>query len=417
MAKLSSSDIDRSVDGTTVASAFLQTVAAHGDLVALRERGTGDEWLEWTYSEYAEHVAGAAAGLRALGVEAGDRVVLMMRNSVAFHMLDLAVVFCGATPISIYNSSSPEQVAYLTGHCDAKIGIVEDAGYLERFLKVHEELPALERLAIVNDPDGLAGADVWTFPQLVHEHGSIDLEEGASRVSPDTLATVIYTSGTTGPPKGVMMSHYNVMWTAESLKQAFGGEIDLTGYRVVSYLPMAHIAERMTSHYMQAINAYEITSCPDPGQIGVYFREVRPNVMFGVPRVWEKLHAGVMAAISADATRDAAVRRRGRGREADLRRPCVGEVDRRAGRDVELPPGRRVRPREEDVGSRPGAIRHLGRRADHPRVARMVQRHRRPVVGDLWHVRVIRPDDVGARADQARHGRPGDPGLRGDAGR
>jgi long-chain acyl-CoA synthetase len=233
-------------------------------------------------------------------VQPGDRVVLMMRNIVAFHMLDMATVFCGATPISIYNSSSPEQVAYLTSHCGAKVGIVEDSGYLERFLKVRDEMPSLDRLVVVNDPDQVAGPDVWTFPQLVHEHGSIDLVEGASLVTPETLATVIYTSGTTGPPKGVMLSNYNVMWTAESLRQAFGQEIDLTGYRLVSYLPMAHIAERMTSHYMQAINAYEITSCPEASQIAVYLREVRPNVMFGVPRVWEKLNAGVVAAISAD---------------------------------------------------------------------------------------------------------------------
>ncbi len=303
MANMTSAEIDRKVEGTTVATAFLQTVAAHGDMVALRERGPHDEWFEWTYTEYAQHVAGAAAGLRALGVRPGDRVVLMMRNVVAFHMLDMAVVFCGATPISIYNSSSPEQVAYLTGHCEAKIGIVEDPGYLERFLKVQDEIPSLERIVIIDDPDGVAGPDVWTFPQLVHEHGAVDLDEGASLVSPDTLATVIYTSGTTGPPKGVMLSNYNVMWTAESLKRAFGQDIDLTGYRLVSYLPMAHIAERMTSHYMQAINAYEITSCPDPGQIAAYLREVRPNVMFGVPRVWEKLHAGVMAAISADSAK------------------------------------------------------------------------------------------------------------------
>ena len=98
-------------------------------------------------------------------------------------------------------------------------------------------MPSLDQLAIVNDPDDVAGPGVETFPQLVHDHGAIDLEEAASLVTPDTLATVIYTSGTTGPPKGVMLSQYNVMWTAESLKQAFGQDIDLTGYRLVSYTP------------------------------------------------------------------------------------------------------------------------------------------------------------------------------------
>ena len=136
--------------------------------------------------------------------------------------------------------------------------------------------------------------------ELFHDHGVMDLEEGASHVTPDTLATVIYTSGTTGPPKGVMLSHYNVMWTAESLKQAFGDDIDLTGFRVVSYLPMAHIAERMTSHYLQAINGCEVSVCPVPGQAASYFQQVRPQIAFGVPRVWEKLNAGVMAAIAAD---------------------------------------------------------------------------------------------------------------------
>ena len=110
----------------------------------------------------------------------------MMRNIVEFHMLDMAVVFCGATPISIYNSSSPEQVAYLAGHCGAKVGIVEDAGYLERFLKVRDELPTLERLAIVERSRRSRRADVWTFRQLVHDHGAVDLDEGRVAGRPDT---------------------------------------------------------------------------------------------------------------------------------------------------------------------------------------------------------------------------------------
>jgi long-chain acyl-CoA synthetase len=303
MAKMTCEDIDRIVEGQTVASAFVQTVSAHRDRVALREQDPDGGWSEWTYGDYADHVAGAAAGLKSLGVEPGDHVVLMMRNVAAFHMLDMAVVFCGATPISIYNSSSPEQVAYLAGHCGAKLAISEDAGFLERFLKVRDDLPTLEHLVVVNDDERAAGPDVTQFVDLVHAHGAIDLHEAAGTVRPEMLATVIYTSGTTGPPKGVMVSHYNVLWTAESLRQAFGEEIDLTGYRLVSYLPMAHIAERMTSHYMQAINGYEVTACPDFGQLAFYLREVRPNVIFGVPRVWEKMHAGVMAAISADETR------------------------------------------------------------------------------------------------------------------
>ena len=283
-------ELTAAVAGQTVASEFLRTSAAHADRVALRERGPDDSWLEWTFAEYAAEVAEVAAGLRAAGVGQGDRVVLMMRNVVAFHIVDMAAVFCGATPISIYNSSAPEQVAYLAGHCEAKVAVVEDDGFAERFTKVRNDLPALTE--VINLAQG--------GREALAAHGSVYLAESAGSVTPDMLATVIYTSGTTGPPKGVMLSHFNVAYTAESLKRSFGGELDLGGKRLVSYLPMAHIAERMTSHYSQAIQGYEVSSCPDPGLLAPYLKDVRPNIMFGVPRVWEKLHAGVSAALAAD---------------------------------------------------------------------------------------------------------------------
>jgi long-chain acyl-CoA synthetase len=283
-------ELTAAVAGQTIASAFVTTSRAHADRVALRERAADDSWRELTFADYATAVGEVAAGLRAAGVGPGDRVVLMMRNIVDFHVVDMATVFCGATPISIYNSSSPEQVAYLAGHCGAKVAVVEDDGFHERFLKVRDELPALGDIITL----GSGGREA------LRSHGTTDLEEAAGAVTPDTLATVIYTSGTTGPPKGVMLSHFNVAYTAESLRLAFGADIDLSGKRLVSYLPMAHIAERMTSHYLQAIQGYEVTSCPDPGLLAAYLRDVRPHIMFGVPRVWEKLHAGVAAALAAD---------------------------------------------------------------------------------------------------------------------
>ncbi|MEY2462591.1 MAG: long-chain acyl-CoA synthetase, partial [Acidimicrobiaceae bacterium] len=302
MAIISNEEIARAVEGDTLATAFLRTLRTYPNRVALRQRAEDGSYDEWTFAEYAQHVSGAAAHLRSLGVGPGDRVVLMMRNCVDFHLIDLAVVFCGATAISIYNSSSPEQVAYLAGHCKAKVAVVEDDGFLERFAKVRDQLPDLEHIINLAD-DGV--------PDALFHGGTFDLEAGASAVTPDTLATVIYTSGTTGPPKGVMLSHYNVMWTCESLRRSFGDDIDLTGFRLVSYLPMAHIAERATSHYQQIINAFEVTSCPDFGLIASYLKDVRPNIMFGVPRVWEKLHAGLTAALASDPTKktqfDAAV--------------------------------------------------------------------------------------------------------------
>ncbi|MGH9211184.1 MAG: AMP-dependent synthetase/ligase [Acidimicrobiales bacterium] len=294
---ITKSELDQKVDGQTICSRFLETVEAHGDRVALRAR-EGDGWRSWTYHDYADQVARAAAGLRTLGVEPGDRVVLMMRNIPQFHFVDLAVAFCGATAVSIYNSSPPEQVAYLVGHCHAKVAVVEDPEFLDRFVAVRDELPDLQRLVLLDNPLGIQARGVLDGPTILEGHASLDLRAALDDVEPDTLATVIYTSGTTGPPKGVMISHYNLVWTIEGYLGLL--DIDPVGFRAISYLPMAHIAERMAGHYLAATAGFEVTTCPDPGEIAVYAREVKPQTMFGVPRVWEKIHAGVEAALAAD---------------------------------------------------------------------------------------------------------------------
>ncbi len=291
-------DLLERVAGQTVASRFLATAREHGDQVALRWRAEDGSWSEWTFGEYLDLVARVAGAYRAAGIGRGDRIVMMIRNVPEFHVLDMAAYFVGATPISIYNSSSPEQIAYLVNHSGACFGIVGDAGFLERFTKVRDQLGSLRTLAIVDDPEGTAGSDVLTWDSMI-AHEPVDVDEAAAIAEPDDLVTVIYTSGTTGPPKGVMLTHQNICWTIESLREC----IPLDGYigkRLISYLPMAHIAERLTSHYMQAAVGFEVSCCPDPGLVAQYLGEVRPHVFFGVPRVWEKIHAGVTAALAAD---------------------------------------------------------------------------------------------------------------------
>lgn len=289
--------IDAKVEGQTVASRWLETVATHPDLVALRTKD-GDGWVETTFAQLADQVARTAAGLRSLGVGPGDRVVLMMRNIPEFHVVDLAAVLCGATPISIYNSSAPDQVAYLVGHSKARVAVVEDMGFADRFTPVRDRLPDLEHLVLLSDPQDLAGDDIVPGRALTDGHEPVDLQAAAAEITPEMLATVIYTSGTTGPPKGVMLTHRNIVWTVQGYLDLVG--IDPAGFRAISYLPMAHIAERMVTHYMAGLGGFEVTTCPDPALVATYAREVHPQTMFGVPRVWEKIHAGVQAALAAD---------------------------------------------------------------------------------------------------------------------
>jgi long-chain acyl-CoA synthetase len=296
--KLSSEDLDREVAGRTVPSEFLKTVAAHRDRAALRWRQPDGSLATWTFGDYADRTARVAGALRRLGVGRGDRVVLMMRNRPEFHAVDMAAAFLGATPISIYNSSSPDQIAYLVDHCGARLGIVEDERFLASFRAARERLPRLESLGVVDAPGGPGGDAAFTWETLLAEPPA-DLRELSGIARPEDLATVIYTSGTTGPPKGVMITHANVAWTVESLKRTIEFA-EYVGKKLISYLPMAHIAERMTSHYQQAFLGYEVTTCPDPSKIAEYARLVRPNFMFGVPRVWEKVYAGVHAALATD---------------------------------------------------------------------------------------------------------------------
>ncbi len=191
-------------------------------------------------------------------------------------------------------------MAYLVGHCDAKVAVVEDDGFAARFAEARDRTPNLQTIVQLRDvSEGATGWDEFM------SHGAIELAEHVDIAQTDDLATVIYTSGTTGNPKGVMIDHENVMWTASSLVETFPFETaDLKGMRLVSYLPMAHVAERVTSHYSALIFGYQITCCPDPSQIAAYAREVKPNLMFGVPRVWEKVYGAVKGALAADPEKD-----------------------------------------------------------------------------------------------------------------
>jgi long-chain acyl-CoA synthetase len=302
---LTSDEITASVAGHTVATRFRDTVRATPDRVALRWKD-GDGWGELTWADYADRACRVAGALRERGVVPGERVVLMMRNRPEFHIADIAAILLGATPVSIYNSSAPEQVQYLASHCGAVAAIVEDVDYLERILKVRDELPALEHVAVIDD-DGRAPDDVLSWDSLV-AHDPVELDEAAAIAKGDDLATIIYTSGTTGPPKGVMLDHANIVCTVEMLLGCWQpGDPDPKGSRLVSYLPMAHIAERLTSHYQGVTAGFEVTTCPEASLIGSYLPEVRPEIFFAVPRVWEKLHAGVLAVARGNPEQQAAL--------------------------------------------------------------------------------------------------------------
>jgi long-chain acyl-CoA synthetase len=273
----------RALDAATMAEAFQTTVADDGDSVALRTKG--DEF-SITWAQYGEHVAQLAAGLAGLGVERGDTVGLMLVNRPEFHLFDSAAMHLGATPFSIYNTYTPEQIEYLVGDARPKVLVTEQA-FLERVQAAGgvEHVVSVDGGAMTSDEVAAAGSV------------DFDFEAAWRAVEPSDLLTLIYTSGTTGPPKGVQITHDNMLTTIRSYDRLIGFP---RGGRIVSYLPMAHVAERNISQYMPMTCAFTVTCCPDPRQVVAYLPEVRPNWFFAVPRIWEKLKAGLEAMIAGE---------------------------------------------------------------------------------------------------------------------
>jgi long-chain acyl-CoA synthetase len=280
----------RATDAPTVTEALRRTAAASPDIVAVR---TVDDSVSLTWSELLERVDAVAGGLAKLGVGRGDTVAIMLGNRPEFHIVDLAVAMLGATPFSIYNTYPPEEVRYLIDDAASKVAIVEKA-YLATMLKAREERPGLEHV-IVADGEASTEATV-ALSDVEGSNPDFDVAAVAEQIAPDDVLTLIYTSGTTGKPKGVQLSHRNIMVSAKAIEQIIPLE---PGGRLISWLPAAHIAERMAHHYIPIIYAGTITTCPNPREVVSYLPQVHPTWFFAVPRIWEKLKAGLEAMLAA----------------------------------------------------------------------------------------------------------------------
>ena len=267
-------------DVTSFPAAFQQTVARLGDGTAIVD---GDRTVTW--NELRALARAVAGGLASLGVSKGDTVALMLNNRLEFFPIDLGAVTLGAVPFSIYQTASPEQIAYVVGDAGAKVAIVEK-GFLEIFEKARKELPDVEHL-IVLDGDGGTGS----YEDLLAADPDFDDEAAAAGVGLDDLLTLIYTSGTTGPPKGVELTHRNLLGLVAGVDDLI--DFPEEGGKIISWLPAAHIAERGAHYYLPLSKGGSVTVCPDPRQIIEFLPTVRPTWFFAVPRVWEKLKAGL----------------------------------------------------------------------------------------------------------------------------
>jgi long-chain acyl-CoA synthetase len=276
-------------EAPTVAAAFRITAAERSDQVAIR---TKDDAFTITWGELRERVDALAGGLAKLGVKRGETVALVLSNRPEFHLCDLAAMMLGATPFSIYNTYSPEQISYLLSDAEARTVICEQQ-YLTQVLEAKQTAPGVEHVIVI---DGDAPQGTLALADVEGSDPDFDVEAAVAQTQGSDVLTLIYTSGTTGPPKGVQLIHRNLLAACEGLEELI--EFPQDG-RVISWLPAAHVAERNAHHYLPILFGLQITCCDDPRQVLSYLPEVRPSWFFAVPRIWEKLKAGLETMMAA----------------------------------------------------------------------------------------------------------------------
>jgi long-subunit acyl-CoA synthetase (AMP-forming) len=284
--------IAEALEQPTLCAAFQVTAEANAERPALRTLGVDGE-VSW--AEYAERVRSIAGGLYALGVRPGDAVALMLANCSEFHLLDTAAMHLGAAPFSIYFSNPPEQIEPMIRNSQARV-VFAQPQHVEKMLEVQRSTGLIEHVVVLGDD---AGAGTMTLAELeaLQPPPDFDFDATWRAIEPDDIAGIVYSSGTTGEPKGVEWSHRALLENMRGLnKLAPPGPAG----RWVSYLPMAHLAERFMSHYCSMAFGYTITTTPDIKRLAGALVQTRPTRFFAVPRIYEKLGEGAKAIAAGD---------------------------------------------------------------------------------------------------------------------
>ena len=277
-------------DARTTCEPFQANVERLGDGVAVRTR---DGEVSITWREYGARVRALAGGLAGLGIAGGDTLAIMLANRPEFFLADTAAQHLGATPFSVYNTSSPEQISYLLADAESRV-VVTELAFLDTVRAAMALGGVVEHVVVV---DGSADGTMTLDDLVAAAHEDFDFEATWRAVEPSDVATLIYTSGTTGPPKGVELTHANLVVQWNMLVRVW--PIGLDG-RVISYLPSAHIADRTIGIYCVNMLGHTVTCCPDARELGATLPDARPTLFLGVPRIYEKLKAGIEAGVGRD---------------------------------------------------------------------------------------------------------------------
>ncbi len=259
---------------------------------------TDGQWVATPWQTYADHVMAAAKSLIALGIDTGDTVNILGFNRPEWVIFDIAAMAVGGVPAGIYTTNSPAECQYIINHSEAPVVLLEDEGQWAKIAQVRNELPKLRHVVMMKPAPPIDDPMVMSWDEFMAKGEAVANDEVQARldaIEPDQLATLIYTSGTTGPPKGVMLSHDNLVWTAAGGIQAFAMN---ESEKSISYLPLSHIAEQMFTIHLPAVLGSSVAYAESIDKLADNLKEVKPTFFAGVPRVWEKFYAGVTHELS-----------------------------------------------------------------------------------------------------------------------
>jgi long-chain acyl-CoA synthetase len=292
------------IKGRTLCDYLADAAQQWGTEPAFSDRDGGGPWRTITWAQARQQVLELAAGFAGLGLQPGGRVALMLPNRVEHVLADLGAVHAGGVPVTFYSTLAADQIAYMAADCDARIAVLDGAAELERWQPVLDRLPGLKKI-IVRDraacPSGEPYLSWHDFTELSGARFAAapgTVEQLVRALTPDDPVSLLYTSGTTGNPKGVIITHRSVLY--ELMTTSVSGTL-IPRIRWVSYLPLAHIAERMLTIYLPIHAGGHVYFCHNAStELVATIGAVKPTSFFGVPRVWEKVQAGIQALLAAE---------------------------------------------------------------------------------------------------------------------
>jgi len=289
----------------SVCELFQEQVRRRGPEPALHFKAAG-RWNPITWQQYGAAVKRITGFLLAEGLEPGQRTAVLSYNRPEWHIADLATLHAGGTTVGVYLTNSAAQCQYILDHAEAQVAFVENEQQLQKLLEVKAGLPQLKRVVVFNSQDAKGHGDFvisWERAlQVGEEHDQAHLGDFDRRwqaVEPSDMAAFIYTSGTTGPPKAVMLDHRNLLWTGACIKSYLQLAENPSEDVTLSYLPLAHIAERMAGEILHVQHGHKLYFAEDLAHLAANVAEVRPTFMFGVPRIWEKFQQAVQGRLAA----------------------------------------------------------------------------------------------------------------------